>query len=244
MDGCFVATAVCPAVPSIRPRAIRRDRHRGRPAYEVLAPTGGRAEPFPVRVTPPSPAIAVRSCGACPAALTARLATFFLRRPIPPRHVLASSAGFCQAHRAKTECRLQAPQRLQRAFHAPASGGNLMLTSIAASAASTGAPPRPAAGATCRRSSSRTRPAPILANCVMPGLAKSDLATWINHGTCYSDTPRLLRRALHLMTSSCQPGAPAIRLRASRAFTATSCAPVHRLRCRTGNPCRLAALAV
>jgi ribonuclease T2 len=196
MDGCFVATGVCPAVRSISGASnaggIVTEVDR---AYELLgANRANEPSHFQIRITAADPRerwVEV-GCGdvvaACdlPDAPTA-----------PPEeasssgYVLAASwqPAFCQIHRSKTECRAQTPERFDSAHFALH-----------------GLWPQPRDNVYCGVSrkqraddaASRWSDLPPLEltdqtradlDVVMPG-TQSDLERheWIRHGTCYSDT--------------------------------------------------------
>jgi ribonuclease T2 len=200
MDGCFVATAVCPAVRSIsaasNPGGVVTEVDR---AYELLGANRAR-EPshFQIRITAADPRdrwVQV-GCGDVVAACDLPDAPF----PSPPRppdgsaspgYVLAASwqPAFCQTNRAKSECRTQTQERFDSAHFAlhglwPQPRDNVYcgVSRAQRTAAEAGRwsnlPPLELSDAT------RTA-----LDVVMPG-TQSDLQRheWIKHGTCYSDT--------------------------------------------------------
>jgi ribonuclease T2 len=196
MGGCFVATAVCPAVRSIRtasnPGEIVTEVDR---SYELLgANRADEPSHFQIRITAADPRerwVEI-DCGdvvaACdlPDAPTA-----------PPEestssgYVLAASwqPAFCHIHRTKTECRAQTQQRFDSAHFAlhglwPQPRDNVYC------GVSRGQRADDAAGRWSNlpplELTDETRAA---LDVVMPG-TQSDLQRheWIKHGTCYSDT--------------------------------------------------------
>jgi ribonuclease T2 len=197
MDGCFVATAVCPAVSSTRtasnPGGIVTEVDR---AYELLgANRADQPSHFQVRITAANPRdrwVEI-GCGDVVAACDLPDA----RSPPPEEstssgYVLAASwqPAFCQINRTKRECRAQTEQRFDSAHFALH-----------------GLWPQPRDNVYCGVSrqqrfaaeAGRWSDLPPLdltdqtradLDVVMPG-TQSDLQRheWIKHGTCYSDTP-------------------------------------------------------
>jgi ribonuclease T2 len=196
MEGCFVATAACPAVPSIRttsnPGGIVTEVDR---AYELLG-ANRAAEPshLQIRIVAADPRdrwVAV-GCGDVVAVCDLPDAP----RPPPEKsassgYVLAASwqPAFCQVHRSKTECRAQTQARFD--------GAHLTLHGLW---------PQPRDNVYCGVSHMQRAdgeagrwsnlPQPELTeetraalDVVMPGTQSSlERHEWIKHGTCYSDT--------------------------------------------------------
>jgi ribonuclease T2 len=196
MDGCFVATAACPALPSIRtasnPGGIVTEVDR---AYELLGANRADAPShLQIRVTAADPRDrwVEAGCGAVVAACDLPDAP----RPPPEKsadsgYVLAASwqPAFCHVHRAKAECRLQTPERFDGAHFTlhglwpqPREAIYCGVSHAHRNAAETGRwrdlPPVELTEATRAD-----------LDLVMPG-TQSDLERheWLKHGTCYSDT--------------------------------------------------------
>jgi ribonuclease T2 len=196
MEGCFVATAACPAVRSIRsasnPGGIVTEVDR---TYELLG--ANRAEEpshLQIRITAADPRdrwVEV-GCGDMVAACDLPDAP----RPPPEKsaasgYVLAASwqPAFCQLHRAKTECRTQTEARFDSAHFAlhglwPQPRDNVYC----------GVSREQRADAEAGRWSELpplelTDETRADLDVVMPG-TQSDLQRheWIKHGTCYSET--------------------------------------------------------
>jgi ribonuclease T2 len=193
LDGCFVATAACPALPSIRttsnPGGIVTEVDR---AYELLGANRAAAPShLQIRITAAEPGDrwVEAGCGAVVAACD--LADAAAPPPGESGYVLAATwqPAFCQAHRAKNECRLQTPERFGSAHFTlhglwPQPRDNVYcgVSRAHRNAAETGRwrnlPPLDLTAATRAD-----------LDLVMPG-TQSDLERheWIKHGTCYSDT--------------------------------------------------------
>jgi ribonuclease T2 len=200
MSGCFVATAACPAAPSIRttsnPGGIVTEVDR---AYELLG--ANRAEEpshFQIRITAAEPRDrwVETGCGDVVAACDLPDAP----PPPPPRppeesaasgYVLAASwqPAFCHIHRTKSECRAQTHERFDSAHFAlhglwPQPRDNVYcgVSHAQRNAAETGRwrdlPPLELTAATRADLDS-----------IMPGTQSAlERHEWIKHGTCYSDT--------------------------------------------------------
>jgi ribonuclease T2 len=200
MDGCFVATAVCPAVSSIstasNPGGIATEVDR---AYELLgANRADEPSHFQIRITAADPRDRWVETGCGEVVAACDLPDAPPPPPPSPRgestssgYVLAASwqPAFCQIHRSKTECQTQTEARFDSA--------HFTLHGLW---------PQPRANVYCGVSrelrtdaeAGRWSDLPPLEltdetradlDVVMPG-TQSDLQRheWIKHGTCYSDT--------------------------------------------------------
>ncbi|MGH6920874.1 MAG: ribonuclease T2 family protein [Geminicoccaceae bacterium] len=196
MDGCFVATAVCPAARSIstasNPGGIATEVDR---AYELLgANRADQPSHFQIRITAAVPRDRWVEIG-CGHVVAACDLPGEPSRPAEGStssgYVLAASwqPAFCQTHRTKTECQTQTEARFDSAHFALH-----------------GLWPQPRDKVYCGVSreqrtadeAGRWSDLPPLEltdqtradlDVVMPG-TQSDLQRheWVKHGTCYSDT--------------------------------------------------------
>jgi ribonuclease T2 len=196
MDGCFVATAVCPAVRSIttasNPGGIVTEVDR---AYELIgANRADQPSHFQIRITAADPRDRWVEIGCGDVIAACDLPDAPSRPPAESTssgYVLAASwqPAFCQIHRAKTECQTQTEARFDSAHFAlhglwPQPHDNVYCGVSHKQRADGEAgrwsnlPPLELTDAT------RTA-----LDVVMPG-TQSDLQRheWIKHGTCYSDT--------------------------------------------------------
>jgi ribonuclease T2 len=196
MDGCFVATAVCPAVRSIttasNPGGIVTEVDR---AYELIgANRADQPSHFQIRITAADPRDRWVEIGCGDVIAACDLPDAPSRPPAESTssgYVLAASwqPAFCQIHRAKTECQTQTEARFDSAHFAlhglwPQPRDNVYCGVSHKQRADGEAgrwsnlPPLELTDAT------RTA-----LDVVMPG-TQSDLQRheWIKHGTCYSDT--------------------------------------------------------
>ena len=196
MDGCFVATAVCPAVRSIsgtsNPGGIATEVDR---AYELLgANRANEPSHFQIRITAADPRDRWVEIGCGDVVAACDLPD---SPPRPPEestsagYVLAASwqPAFCQTHRTKTECRAQTQERFDSAHFAlhglrPQPRDNVYcgVNRVQRAAAETGRwsdlPPPELTDATRAD-----------LDLVMPGTqSQLERHEWIKHGTCYGDT--------------------------------------------------------
>lgn len=197
MDGCFVATAVCPAVPSIRtasnPGGIVTEVDR---AYELLgANRADEPSHFQIRITAANPRDRWVEIGCGDAVAACDLPD---APPRPPEastssgYVLAVSwqPAFCQINRTKSECRTQTKQRFDSAHFAlhglrPQPRDNVYCgvsrqQRFAAEAGRWSDLPPPELTDETRADLDVAMPG------TQSGLQRHE---WIKHGTCYSDTP-------------------------------------------------------
>jgi ribonuclease T2 len=196
MDGCFVATAACPAVRSIssanNPGGIVTEVDR---AYELLgANRADEPSHFQIRIAAADPRERWVEVGCGDVVAACDLPDV---PPQPPEeasssgYVLAASwqPAFCQIHRSKTECRAQTQERFDSAHFAlhglwPQPRDNVYC----------GVSHRQRADGEAGRWSNLppielTDATRAALDAVMPGTQSSlERHEWIKHGTCYGDT--------------------------------------------------------
>jgi ribonuclease T2 len=196
MDGCFVATAACPAVRSIssasNPGGIVTEVDR---AYELLGANRANAPShFQIRITAADPRDRWVEIGCGDVVAACDLPGAPSRPPeesTSAGYVLAASwqPAFCQTHRDKTECRAQTQERFDSAHFAlhglwPQPRDNIYcgVSRVQRTASEAGRwSDLPASELT-----DATRADLDL---VMPGTQSHlERHEWIKHGTCYGDT--------------------------------------------------------
>jgi ribonuclease T2 len=196
MDGCFVATAVCPAVRSIssasNPGGIVTEVDR---AYELLgANRANEPSHLQIRITAADPRDRWVEIGCGDVVAACDLSDSPSRPPeesTSAGYVLAASwqPAFCQTHRTKTECQAQTQERFDSAHFAlhglwPQPRDNVYcgVDRVQRAASEAGRwsdlPPLELTDATRAD-----------LDLVMPGTqSQLERHEWTKHGTCYGDT--------------------------------------------------------
>jgi ribonuclease T2 len=196
MDGCFVATAVCPAVRSIssasNPGGIVTEVDR---AYELLgANRANEPSHLQIRITAADPRDRWVEIGCGDVVAACDLPDSPSRPPedsASAGYVLAASwqPAFCQTHRTKTECQTQTQERFDSAHFAlhglwPQPRDNVYcgVNRVQRAASEAGRwsdlPPLELTDATRAD-----------LDLVMPGTqSQLERHEWTKHGTCYGDT--------------------------------------------------------